>query len=91
MVNLVHKVKADLMLQAMHTGLLLHLATNRPSFHPLGKNVSLTQHIVVSVVHRSIIEVILRMLAHLGVDRGLVKIHHVVNALRDTATKRVLL
>lgn len=69
MVDLVHKVKTHLMLKTMHAGLLLHLAANSPTFHSLGKDVSLTQHVmVVAMIHRSIIIMILGVLARLRVD-----------------------
>jgi hypothetical protein len=69
------------MLKTMHTRLLLHLAT----FHTLSENISLTQYVVVggrgAVIDRAVVKVIFGMLACLGIDRRLIEIHHVVDAV----------
>jgi hypothetical protein len=81
LIDLVHKVKTDLMLKTMHTRLLLHLAT----FHTLSENISLTQYVVVggrgAVIDRAVVKVIFGMLACLGIDRRLIEVHHVVDAM----------
>jgi hypothetical protein len=69
------------MLKTVHTRLLLHLAT----FHTLSENISLTQYVVVggrgAVIDRAVVKVIFGMLACLGIDRRLVEVHHVVDAM----------
>ena len=66
------------MLKAMHAGFLLHLT----SFYALSKNVSLTQYIVIStVIDWAVVEMIFGVLTCLGIDRGLIQVHHVVDAL----------
>jgi hypothetical protein len=80
LIDLVHKVKANLMLKTMHARLLLHLAT----FHALSENISLTQYVVVggrAVIDWAVVKVIFGMLACLGIDRRLIEIHHVVDAV----------
>jgi hypothetical protein len=79
LIDLVHKVKTDLMLKTMHTRLLLHLAT----FHALSENISLTQY-VGAVIDWAVVKMIFGMLACLGIDRRLIEIHHVVDAVWDT-------
>lgn len=66
------------MLKTMHARFLFHLAT----FHTLSENVSLTQYIVIStVIDWAVVEMIFGVLTRLGIDRGLIKVHHVVDAL----------
>jgi hypothetical protein len=81
LINLVHKIKTDLMLKTVHTRLLLHL----PAFHTLSENISLTQYVVVggrgAVIHWAVVKVVFGMLACLGIDRRLIEIHHVVDAV----------
>ena len=69
------------MLKTVHARFLFHLAT----FHALSENVSLTQYIVIStVIDWAVVEMIFGVLTCLGIDRRLIQVHHVVDALRDT-------
>jgi hypothetical protein len=80
LINLIHKIKTNLMLKTVHARLLLHLAT----FHTLSENISLTQYVVVggrAVIHRAVVKMIFGMLACLGIDRRLIEVHHVVDAV----------
>lgn len=65
------------MLKTVHARFLFHLAT----FHALSENVSLTQYIVIGVIDWAVIEMIFGVLTRLGIDRGLIQVHHVVDAL----------
>jgi hypothetical protein len=69
------------MLKTVHARLLLHLAT----FHALSENISLTQYVVVggrgAVIDWAVVKVIFGMLACLGIDRRLIEVHHVVDAM----------
>ena len=66
------------MLKTVHARFLLHLAT----FHALRENVSLAQYIVIgTVIDWAVIEMIFGVLTSLGIDRGLIQVHHVVDTL----------
>jgi hypothetical protein len=80
LVDLVHEIETDLMLETMHAGFLLHL----PAFHTLSENIGLTQNVIVGMVDWAVVEMIFGVLARLGIDWGLIQVHHVVDALWDT-------
>ena len=65
-VDLVHEVKTNLMLETVHAGFLFHIASFS---HPLSEDIGLTQHIMISIlVYRSIVILILGVSSHLRVN-----------------------